>query len=66
MKEIKLVSDEYLRIELESFIFKQNDLGNIKFMAEYGFHDDLVMSLAIARWCYENKRFVKKQFRIFH
>lgn len=54
-KEIKLVVDEYLRIELEAFIFKQNSNGNIKFMAESGFHDDCVMSLAIAIWSYENK-----------
>jgi len=66
MKEMKLINDEYLRIELEGFIFKQNDLGTIKFMADYGFMDDVVMSLAIARWCYENKRFIKKQFRIYH
>lgn len=53
MKEIKLIKDEYFRIELESFIFKQNNTGSIKFMAESGFHDDCVMSLAIAVWCYE-------------
>lgn len=66
MKEMKLIKDEYLRIELESFIFKTNDTGHIKFLAEQGFNDDCVMSLAICRWCYDNKRFVKKQFRIFH
>lgn len=54
-KEIKIVKDEYLRIELEAFIFKQNSNGNIKFMADNGFHDDCVMSLALARWCYENR-----------
>lgn len=63
-QEIKLVIDEYLRIELEAFIFKQNVNGNIKFMAESGFHDDCVMSLAIARWCYENKNYGKNVFRI--
>ena len=55
MKSFKIIKDEYLRIELEAFIFKQNDLGNIKFMADSGFHDDCVMSLAIARYCFENK-----------
>jgi hypothetical protein len=54
-KEILLVKDEYLRIELESFIFKQNDSGHIKFMADNGFHDDIVMALAIAIWAKENK-----------
>jgi hypothetical protein len=56
MKSIKLVNDEYLRIELEAFIFKQNDVGSIKFMADSGFHDDLVMSLAIGRNCYDRKK----------
>lgn len=55
-KEMKLIKDEYLRIELEAFIFKQNDIGTIKFMADSGFHDDCVMSLAIARWCFDNKK----------
>ena len=52
MKEIRIVKDEYLRIEFESFIFKQNN-GNIKYMADSGFHDDCVISLAIARRCFE-------------
>lgn len=65
-KEIKLVIDEYLRIELEAFIFKQNINGNIKFMAESGFHDDCVMAFAIARWCYENKNYGKNVFRIHY
>lgn len=51
MKEIKLFMDEYLRIELEAFIFKESG-GRIKFQAESGFHDDIVMSLAIARECW--------------
>lgn len=56
MRELKIVKDEYLRIELEAFIFKQNDNGNIKFMAESGFHDDCVMSLAIARKCFDDSK----------
>lgn len=55
VKDIQLVKDEDLRIELESFIFKQSDNGHIKFFAENGFHDDIVMSLAIAVWTKENK-----------
>lgn len=55
MKEINLVKDDYLRIELESFIFKQTETGNIKFFAEYGFHDDVVIALAIAIWARANK-----------
>jgi hypothetical protein len=65
MKSFSLVNDEYLRIELEAFIFKQNELGNMKFMADSGFHDDCVMSLAIARWCWKTKRFDKKYVGFF-
>lgn len=53
MKEFKIVKDDYLRIELEGFIFKQTDGGIIRFMADSGFHDDCVMSMAIGRYCYE-------------
>lgn len=66
MREMKLIKDEYLRIELEAFIFKQNSSGTIKFQAESGFHDDCVMALAIARWCYENKNISKDIFRIHY
>jgi len=66
MKEFKLIDDDYLRIELEAFIFKQNDNGNLKFMADNGFHDDCVMSLAIARWCFENKNYSSNIFRIHY
>lgn len=64
MKEIKVFRDEYLRVELEAFIFKQRDNGAIKFMADNGFHDDCVMSLAIARWAFENRNWDKNIFRI--
>lgn len=64
-KSLKLPKDEYLRIELEAFIFKQNDNGNIKFMADSGFHDDCVMSLAIAYQCYKKKQVNSAYFK-FH
>jgi hypothetical protein len=64
-KEMKLFKDEYLRIELEAFIFKQSDGGSIKFMADNGFHDDCVMSLAIARNCYERNRNKKTNYQFF-
>lgn len=54
-RAINLVKDDYLRIELEGFIFKQSTTGHIKFFADYGFHDDVVMALAIAVWAKENK-----------
>jgi len=56
MKEIKVIKDEYLRIELEAFIFKQKN-GNIQFSADSGFHDDCVMALAIGRHCYETLKY---------
>lgn len=57
MKGFKIVKDDYLRIELEAFIFKQNDNGHVKFMADNGFHDDCVLSLAIARHCWSKYKF---------
>jgi hypothetical protein len=60
MRETRIIKDEYLRIELEAFIFKQKD-GKIKFMSDNGFHDDCVMSLAIARECYLSHQ--KKKFK---
>lgn len=53
MQEFKCVNDDYLRIELEGFIFKQSDTGVIRFMADSGFHDDCVMSMAIGRYCFD-------------
>lgn len=67
MRGIKIFKDELLRIELEAFIFKQKD-GKIKFMADNGFHDDIVMSFAIARECYldnQKKKFNAKAASIF-
>lgn len=57
MKSFKCVNDAYLRIELQAFIFKQNELGNMKFMADSGFHDDVVMALAIGRNCWKNLKY---------
>jgi hypothetical protein len=65
MKCMNIIKDEYLRIELEAFIFKQNDNGNIKFLADSGFHDDCVMSLAIARECYEKEKYNNDYSEIF-
>jgi len=66
MREIKLVKDDYLRIELEAFIFEQNELGTMKFMADSGFHDDCVISLAIARYCWKYNKFDMNYFGIFY
>lgn len=55
-KAIKLPIDEYLRIELEAFIFKNSSTGTTRFQSDSGFHDDCVMSLAIAYHCYNVKQ----------
>jgi hypothetical protein len=60
MKQIKLIKDEYLKKELEGFVFKQKDNGTMQYFAENGFHDDCVMSLAIAINCFENNRYSGK------
>ncbi len=64
-KAIRLVKDELLKLELSGFIFKQNDLGTIKFMADYGYNDDMVMSLAIARECFGHNQFNINAAQIF-
>lgn len=48
LKDIKILNDEILKEELNSFVFKYSKLGKIRFEAAYGAHDDMVMSLAIA------------------
>lgn len=52
LKEIRVLDDDNLRAELEAFIFKFTPTGKIKFEASSGFHDDIVMSLAICWWSY--------------
>lgn len=43
---------EQLKIELEAFLMTQEDNNKLKFSAGGGMTDDCVMSLAIARTCY--------------
>ncbi len=54
LKEIKIIKDKDLIAELEAFAFTFSPTGKIKFSAPSGFHDDCVMSLAIA-WHSYNK-----------
>ena len=56
MGHIKLINDPELRIELESFIFIQDDGQRIKYSAMSGHHDDRVMSLAIGYRCFKEGR----------
>ena len=53
MSGIKLINDPELRIELESFIFIQDEGQRIKYTAMSGQHDDRVMSLAIGYRCFK-------------
>ncbi len=62
---IRIVKDSYLRTELEAFNYKQNDSGYVKYGAASGFNDDCVMSLAIARDCYERSRYNPKYVGFF-
>lgn len=48
-KTIILPEDEILKAELEVFEMKISSTGTIRFAAAEGFHDDIVMSLAIAQ-----------------
>lgn len=63
MKEIEVLIDDLLRIELEAYIFKQKD-GKITFGADNGFHDDIIMALVMSRECYLDNKFsgVRKIF----
>lgn len=48
-KTIKCIDDEIVKSELETFEMKITSSGNIKYCASDGYHDDIIMSLAIAR-----------------
>lgn len=64
-EEMHMVDDDYLRIEFEGFIFKNNN-GHVKFFADSGLHDDCVMSTAIARWCFENYNTISDNFQFYY
>jgi len=51
LKTIKIIDDEELKNELESFEEKYGPTGRVTFSAPSGLHDDCVMSLAIALEC---------------
>jgi hypothetical protein len=58
-KEIKCLNNEELIIQLNSFIFELTNTGKIRYCAAPGFHDDYVMSLAIAySMCFDKFRHV--------
>lgn len=53
IRGILLPNDELMKTEFEGFIFKQTNTGHIKYMADNGLHDDIVIATAIAIKCYE-------------
>jgi hypothetical protein len=56
MVDFQIIKDTELKIELENYIFIQEEGHRIKYTAISGQHDDRVMSLAIARKCYKDGR----------
>ncbi len=56
-KGIKTLEDELLRIELEAYIFTQTPNGVIKYGADNGFFDDIVIALAIGRHCFNTNQY---------
>jgi len=63
-KEMLMVDDDYLRIEFEGFIFKNNN-GHVKFFADSGLHDDCVMATAIARWNFDTNQYSASDFKFY-
>lgn len=47
-KEIRIINDDFIKLQLQAFIFEMTATGKVKYLAASGFHDDAVMSLAIA------------------
>lgn len=56
-KKIKVLKNEILKAELEAFTMSFSSTGHAKFSAPSGFHDDCIMSLAIAYHCLLKSRF---------
>lgn len=49
-KKIRIPEIEVLRDELNVFGYELTDSGNVKYSAPIGYHDDAVISLALAVW----------------
>lgn len=63
--DIQCVKDNKLENELEGFEFKLTKSGLITYSAKNGYMDDIVMSLAIGRWCYNKyKKTTKLSYHI--
>lgn len=66
-KGFNLIKDAELQWELQSFILIQGEGGRDKYEADFGAHDDRVMSLAIAIKCYDEYKAKnnKSNYRVF-
>lgn len=64
-RTIRCLDTNDLRIELEAFNFNQNSSGYVKYGAASGFHDDIIMSFAIARYCYDRSKYNDATTRFF-
>lgn len=47
-KILKCFNDEEIILQLQSFVFEMTQTGKIRYKAADGFHDDIVMSMALA------------------
>lgn len=60
-RDILIVNDEDAKLEFEMFQFVQSPTGKLSFMAESGFHDDIVMSIAIGIYNYQKYMYVRNE-----
>jgi hypothetical protein len=65
-RTIRFVYDEQVKNELTIYNYKIMPTGYVKYGAIDGEHDDIVMSLAITRECYEHNRFNPDFLHFYH
>jgi PBSX family phage terminase large subunit len=51
-KEIRLINTDFIKLQLQGFVFEMTPSGKVRYCAASGFKDDFVMSLAIAWQAY--------------
>lgn len=54
--ELRCINDPLIREEIDAFEFIITPSGKVKYQASSGFHDDIVMSMALAWLCYVKNR----------
>lgn len=53
LEKIKILNEPILIDEIKIFSYEISSSGLIKYSAPEGYHDDCVISLALANWCYD-------------